>query len=192
MADKFKPNIYPIMYWGLMYGLIAGLLVFGLYLLSSYLTLVWLPVFLAGVVWGGYRNYKKQKREAGHAGQPKPAVEEFKEAAKDIMGVTKEMISEQMEEAAARDAVKEEAVLTEDEGVEPAVGTILEDEAELELEEVPTEEQAPAVPPETIPQQQPERPQPAPPVRQEGADQQNRDEKTEQTGTDNSNKEPQV
>lgn len=131
---EFKPNIYPIMYWGLMYGLIAGFVLFLLFILSRYITLLWFPVFLAGVMWGGYRNYRKQKNEAGHAGTtPKSPIEEFKEAARDIVGATREMIAEQARETeqaeegeAAEDAAGAEEVETvealeeEDQTAEPS------------------------------------------------------------------------
>lgn len=107
---EFKPNIYPIMYWGLMYGLIAGFVLFLLFILSRYITLLWFPVFLVGVMWGGYRNYRKQKNEAGHAGTtPKSPIEEFKEAARDIVGATREMIAEQARETEQATPETEEA-----------------------------------------------------------------------------------
>lgn len=143
MVEDFKPNIYPIIYWGLMYGLTAGFLLFIMFMLSRYLTMVWFPVFLAGVVWGGYRNYKKQKRESGQGGEPKAAIEEFKEAARDILGATREMVSERLEEAVVRDATKQEAVAdTEEELVEVAGDTILEEEADT-VPEVVSDEQIP-------------------------------------------------
>ena len=102
---EFKPNIYPIMYWVLMYGLIAGFVLFLLFIMSRYITLLWFPVFLIGVIWGGYRNYKKQRSEAGQESQPpKTPLEEFKEAARDIVGATREMVAEQ-----ARESVNEAA-----------------------------------------------------------------------------------
>jgi hypothetical protein len=98
MAD-FRPNIYPIMYWGLLYGLAAGLLLFAVFLLSQFITLVWFPVFLAGVIWGGYRNYQKQKRTDGTAGAPQQPLQEFKEAAHDIVAATRDMMAEENDEA---------------------------------------------------------------------------------------------
>lgn len=93
MAD-FKPNIYPIMYWGLLYGVAAGLLLFAVYLLSQFITLLWFPVFLAGVIWGGYRNYQKQKRSLGIAAPQRP-MDEFREAASDIVTATRDMLAEE-------------------------------------------------------------------------------------------------
>ncbi|MFH1354337.1 MAG: hypothetical protein ABIH36_03545 [bacterium] len=115
MAEvKFKPNIYPIMYWGLMFGLIAGFVLFAIFMLSRYITTIWFPVFLAGVIWGGYRNYRKQKKvwqesanpPAGQARRPNEAtgaVEEVKEAARDIVAAARDMMSEQAETTAAPD-----------------------------------------------------------------------------------------
>ncbi len=97
----FKVNIYPVMYWGLAYGLIAGFVLFVLFLLSKYITVIWFPVFLGGLIWGGYRNYKRQKDGWGkQSNEPKKsqsAVEEVKEAAKDIFSATREMVAEQLE-----------------------------------------------------------------------------------------------
>lgn len=136
MAD-FKPNIYPIMYWGLMYGLIAGFLLFILFLLSRFITLVWFPVFLTGLLWGGYRNYLKQKREAnGGEVKTRTPLEELKEAAKDIYGATREMVAEQAHESIQRDegageqAAKGGETVVVDEGAETSgAQTGLVDEA---------------------------------------------------------------
>ncbi len=98
MAD-FKPNIYPIMYWGLMFGLVAGFVLLIMFLLSQYITTIWFPVFLAGVIWGGYRNYRKQKQawqqEVEQPSEPQSAAQEIKEAAKDIAAAAKDMLTEQ-------------------------------------------------------------------------------------------------
>ncbi|HLD26127.1 MAG TPA: hypothetical protein VJC05_03745 [Candidatus Andersenbacteria bacterium] len=90
---EFKPNIYPIMYWALLYGVIAGILLFMLFILSRFITVVWFPVFLAGLIWGGYRNYKQQKTAAGET-MVKPVMQEFKEAASDIVAATREAMQE--------------------------------------------------------------------------------------------------
>ena len=104
MEDEFKPNIYPVIYWGLAYGVIAGLLLFLVALLARYITLVWFPVFLAGLVWGGYRNYKKQKNawatQSGASVTPKSPMEEFKEAVRDVADASREMVAEQRAEDA--------------------------------------------------------------------------------------------
>jgi hypothetical protein len=104
------------MYWGLMYGLIAGFVLFILFMLSRFITVLWFPVFLVGLIWGGYRNYIKQKKEAGHGNtEPKTVLEEFKEAAKDIVGATREMVAEQVEEAAQREEMAAQEIIENDE-----------------------------------------------------------------------------
>lgn len=109
---EFKPNIYPIMYWAIAYGVAAGLALFLLRILSTFISLVWVPVFLAGLVWGGYRNYEKQKKQ-WHAAQGTPApvqspVQEFKSAVKDIADVSQEMIAQERQEAARQVLDQEE------------------------------------------------------------------------------------
>lgn len=105
MPAEFKPNIYPIIYWALAYGVIAGFLLFLVYILSRYITLVWFPVFLVGLVWGGYRNYKKQKKiwstQAGVPLAAKPPMQEFREAISDVTDAAREMVAEQRAEDAA-------------------------------------------------------------------------------------------
>lgn|SRR3989344_6443672 len=96
---EFRPNIYPIMYWGLLYGLAAGLLLFAVFILSQFITLVWFPVFLAGVIWGGYRNYQKQKRSQGVVTIPQRPMQEFREAASDIVSATRDMLVQEGAEA---------------------------------------------------------------------------------------------
>ncbi len=97
--ERFKPNIYPIIYWGLLYGLIAGFVLLIIFFLSRYLTTIWFPVFLIGLIWGGYRNYKKQKGAwSGTSGEKKESgspLDEMKEAAGDIMLATKDLLAEQ-------------------------------------------------------------------------------------------------
>lgn len=96
---EFKPNIYPVIYWALLYGVIAGLALFVVSVLSRFITLVWFPVFLAGLIWGGYRNYQKQRKEwarqSGAATVSGTPMAEFKAAAADIMSATRDMISEE-------------------------------------------------------------------------------------------------
>lgn len=91
---QFQPNIFGIMYWGLLYGLVAGFALLVINFLSDYISLIWLPVFLIGVVWGGYRNYLKQKRAAGQGVVGSP-LEEFKAAAQDIAQAARQMVAEQ-------------------------------------------------------------------------------------------------
>jgi hypothetical protein len=113
MAEEFKPNIYPIMYWSLIYGLSAGVILFLLSVLSRYITLIWFPVFLAGLVWGGYRNYQRQRQEWEHAHGvtkgPVSPMDEFKAATRDVVAASRELITQQEErpsvEPAARDNV---------------------------------------------------------------------------------------
>jgi len=87
-----------MMYWGIMYGVIAGFILVVINLLSQYIAVIWFPVFLAGVIWGGYRNYIKQKKEAGSSIH-KSVVEEFKSAAQDVVEATGEMLAENREAA---------------------------------------------------------------------------------------------
>ncbi len=86
------------MYWALAYGAAAGVLLFILYLLSSFITIVWFPVFLAGVIWGGFRNYKQQKKRwYEQSGIPMPAqspLDEFKQAASDIAVSSQELLNQ--------------------------------------------------------------------------------------------------
>lgn len=114
---EFKPNIYPIMYWALAYGVLAGLLLFVVYLLSNFITVIWFPVFLTGVVFGGFRNWRKQKNEWGtNQGVPpqsKPVMQEFREAVSDITVASREMIAEQQAEDAQ--AAAQEQEFTQDE-----------------------------------------------------------------------------
>lgn len=100
----FKPNIYPIMYWAIAYGAIAGIALFLLNVLSAFIGVLWAPVFLVGLVWGGYRQYQKQK--AGwRMGQGIPAaknspVEEFKQAVGDVINASREMLTQNAAEEA--------------------------------------------------------------------------------------------
>jgi len=104
--EQFKPNIYPIIYWGLLYGVIAGFILFVIFFLSRYLTTIWFPVFLVGLIWGGYRNYKKQKKEwsssTGVKTEKTSPLDEIKEAAGDIVEATKDMLAEQTQAEAAK------------------------------------------------------------------------------------------
>lgn len=95
----FKPNIYPVMYWALVYGVLAGVLLFVIYLLQQYITIIWFPIFLVGLVLGGFRNYKKQKTAWLH-GQgmtvgPTSFASEIREAVSDITVASQEMIAEE-------------------------------------------------------------------------------------------------
>lgn len=121
MAD-FKPNIYPIMYWGLLYGLVAGFGLLALLFLSRYIGVIWFPVFLIGLVFGGYRNYQRQKSGVG-AGVAASPLQEFKNAAQDIASATREMINEQRiaaSEEAAPPLTEEQELLPPEEPLPPA------------------------------------------------------------------------
>ena len=101
---EFKPNTSPIIYWGLAYGLAAGFLLLIVSLLSRYITFVWPFVFMAGLVWGGYRNYRKQKQALGIAPAGSP-LQEFRQAAADIASVSQEVFNQDEPQAAS---IKEE------------------------------------------------------------------------------------
>lgn len=93
---NFKPNLYPIMYWGLVYGICAGLLLFAVLLLSRFVVIVWFPFFLGGLLWGGYRNYQQQKLAGQHnvSEAAQPPLQEIKAAARDIISATRDMMRE--------------------------------------------------------------------------------------------------
>lgn len=95
---EFKPNIMPLMYWALAYGAAAGVILFILYLLSSFITIVWFPVFLVGVIWGGWRNYQQQKKQwysqTGVVPEKRGAMEEFRQAASDIAVSSQELLNQ--------------------------------------------------------------------------------------------------
>ncbi len=100
---KFQPDIYPVMYWGIAYGAIAGLALFILFLLSRFITLVWFPVFLAGLIWGGYRNYQKQKAawytNAGTAAPSQSPLNEFREAVSDVIDASQQIATNETQPA---------------------------------------------------------------------------------------------
>jgi uncharacterized membrane protein len=131
---EYKPNIYPIMYWAIVYGIIAAFALFVLHVLSGFIAIVWFPVFLAGVVWGGYRKYKQDKaawmQSTGttSSSKPKSPVEEFKDAARDIAQASREMIVRQAQE----DVAAEQASVS--------AGEIPTAEGPEEIDEAPTEE----------------------------------------------------
>lgn len=122
MAEEFKPNIYPIIYWALAYGVIAGFVLFIMFLLARYITIVWFPVFLVGLAWGGFRNYKKQKRiwstQAGVPLTPKSPMQEFREAVTDVTDAARDMVAQQRAEDVAiaeqEAAVEEQAIIDEE------------------------------------------------------------------------------
>lgn len=112
---NFKPNIYPIIYWALAYGVAAGLLLFLVNMLAQYIAVVWFPVFLTGLIWGGWRNYRRQKSGAGVPGGGSPMAE-FKEAVGDIASASQDLF----EAEDGEDVVGDESVeLGEIETIEP-------------------------------------------------------------------------
>ncbi|MEX0649989.1 MAG: hypothetical protein WD200_03240 [Candidatus Andersenbacteria bacterium] len=117
-AREYKPNIYPIMYWALLFGLAAGLILLVVFMLARFITLIWFPVFLAGAAWGAYRNYRKQKDEwanaQGVAPMKKSVMEEFKDATRDIVQASREMMAENAAED-AQVAAEQEALAEEEE-----------------------------------------------------------------------------
>ncbi len=96
-SGPFKPNIYPVMYWALAYGVTAGILLFLLMLLSRYITIIWFPVFIVGLIWGGFRNYRRQKEDYGRQSGISPAaqspLDEFKNAAYDIAAASRDLFN---------------------------------------------------------------------------------------------------
>jgi hypothetical protein len=97
--QEFKPNIYPIMYWALAFGAVAGVLLFLIGILDQFISLIWFPVFLAGLIWGGYRNYLKQKQawrsNLGIVPTPGSPLSEFKEAIRDVTDASRELIAQE-------------------------------------------------------------------------------------------------
>ncbi len=117
--QDYKPNLYPIMYWAILYGVIAALALLALKLLSDYITVLWFPVFLAGLIWGGFRKYKQDKaiwmQGRGIVSTKKSAIEEFKDAAKDITQATQEMVTRHAQEDAVAVQVAQEAEVAQQE-----------------------------------------------------------------------------
>jgi hypothetical protein len=95
----FKPNIYPIIYWGLAYGLTAAIVLVLITFLADLIGYFGFIVFLAGLIWGGYRNYLKQKRgyEAGVGvtSGPQSPVQEFRQAVGDIVEASRELFQQE-------------------------------------------------------------------------------------------------
>jgi len=122
-TGEFKPNIYPILYWALSFGVIAGIFLALVWWFSQYITVVWAFVFLGGAGWGAYRNYKKQKdawtRNQGGTPQPQSALNEFRDAARDIVSAGRDMMAEQR----AEDVIAEEETLAEAEAAKAAAPT---------------------------------------------------------------------
>lgn len=102
MAYEFKPNIYPIIFWALAFGLAAGFLLFIVNILSQYITLVWFPVFLAGLIWGGWRNYQVQKKAWEEGASVTPEVQsmqsQIRQAVTDIADASRELFNQEEQE----------------------------------------------------------------------------------------------
>jgi len=100
------------MYWALAYGVVAGILLYLIYLFSQYITIIWFPVFLAGLIWGGWRNYKKQKKvwtaNSGVAPAAQSPVDEFKQAVTDIADASRDLMNQPPPETSAEPEVTEE------------------------------------------------------------------------------------
>src|SRR3989344_6540711 len=98
----FKPNMYPIMYWAIAYGAAAGVALFLVNILSTFIGALWAPVFLVGLVWGGYRNYQKQKAAwrmgQGVSSVPQTPIQEFKTAVSDVVSASREMMAENVQQ----------------------------------------------------------------------------------------------
>lgn len=84
------------MFWALTWGAAAGLVLFLLNILSRFITVVWAPVFIGGLLWGGWRNYQRQKAQ-WHAGSgvpptPQSPWEEVRDAVRDITDATRSVV----------------------------------------------------------------------------------------------------
>ncbi|HLC49788.1 MAG TPA: hypothetical protein VJI96_05390 [Candidatus Andersenbacteria bacterium] len=148
---EYKPNIYPIMYWALVYGIIAASVLLLIKILADFINIIWFFVFLAGLIWGGFRKYKQDKaawmQGSGIKSTSKSAKEEFKEAARDIAQAGKEMIAKQVQENAQ--AAQESSAAGEipvQENTAPLQEDILSEEPEAESEEEPKTPQSPLQP----------------------------------------------
>lgn len=149
----YKPNIYPIIYWAILYGAIAALALVALTMLASFITVLWFPVFLAGLIWGGFRKYKQDKaawmQGKGLVGTSKSPVEEFKDAARDIAQASRDMVQRHAQEDAT---IAAEQAQAEEEFSAPAM-------EQQVVPEAPQEQQ------EAILTEEPETPQnPQPPI----------------------------
>lgn len=141
---EFKPNIYPIMYWAILYGVMAAIALLLFKLIADYLTFLWFPVFLGGMIWGGYRKYKQDKKAwmtgKGIVGTSKSAVEEFKDAARDIAQASQEMVSRHAQEDAEAVIAQQVPEATPAEESIPEIETSAEPEYPAEHEEIVTQE----------------------------------------------------
>ncbi len=128
------------MYWAILYGVIAAVALLIFKMLADYLTYLWFPVFLLGMVWGGYRKYTQDKKAwmagTGIVGTSKSAIEEFKDAARDIANASREMMAKRaQEDSQSAIGIQEEAIAAQQETIAP----------EAEAAETPVAPEAPAI-----------------------------------------------
>ncbi|MCH8748451.1 hypothetical protein IH781_01745 [Patescibacteria group bacterium] len=91
----FRVNIYPVMYWGLLFGLGASVLVWLVAQLAQYLSNVLLPVFLGGLVGGAFWSYLRQRNAwSKKRGNKQVAADgaSFGAAVRDIAGASANLI----------------------------------------------------------------------------------------------------
>lgn len=92
----------PIFYWALAYGAAAGILMSLVAIMAKYLTLAWLPVFLAGLIWGGWRSWRQQRQQwyaQENVTPPAQSVaEEIRQAALDMAQASQELLNQDAEE----------------------------------------------------------------------------------------------
>ena len=101
MTDQFKPNIYPVIWWGLLYGVIFTLVLYILVLVAQHITVLWFPFFLLGLLYGSFRQYTKQRdifyASKGQKVRGGSFMDEVKEAARDISDAGREVFHEEKE-----------------------------------------------------------------------------------------------
>lgn len=99
---QFKPNIMPIFYWALAYGSAAGILMSLMKIMAKYLTWAWLPVFLASLIWGGWRSWRQQRQQWYAQTNEKPpaqsVAEEIRQAASDMAQASQDMLNQDADE----------------------------------------------------------------------------------------------
>lgn len=99
VVNEFKPNLYPMMFWALIFGATAGIGLFTVFILERYITTIWFPVFLGGLGWGALRNYRKQKKQwseqTGETPSNQSPMQEIREAVGDVVQASREIMAEQ-------------------------------------------------------------------------------------------------
>ena len=105
------------MYWGLAYGLAAAIVLMLINFLAELIGFFSFFVFLAGLIWGGYRNYLKQKRTfetgAGVTSGPQSPVQEFKQAVGDIAEASQELFQQEQQIPGEQPAAPQEPTYEE-------------------------------------------------------------------------------